>query len=225
MSIFRRIADVFKSNVNDMIDKAEDPQKMLDQMIREMETNFRDAKVQVAKAIADEKKLQMQLDTNKKEAIDWEKKAVSAVQQGRDDLAKEALKRKGSAQELALGFETQWVEQKKVTEQLKTNLKGLESKIDEAKRKKNLLVARAKRAEAQKTINNAMSKMTDNGAFATFARMEEKVMTIEANTSAALELESDTLEDQFKALEAGSGVDDELAALKKQISAKSESSE
>lgn len=221
MGIFKRIADVFKSNVNEMIDKAEDPQKMLDQMIREMEENFREAKVQVAKAIADEKKLGVQFEQNKAQATEWEKKAVVAVEQGRDDLAKEALKRKKSFDEIAVGFEKQWTDQKNVSEQLKNNLKALENKIDEAKRKKNLLVARAKRAEAQQTINSAMSKMADNGAFATFARMEEKVTSIEAQTSATLELETDTMEDQFKQLEAGSGVDDELAALKKQIADKS----
>lgn len=224
MGIFKRISDVFKSNVNDMIDKAEDPQKMLDQMVRDMQSNFREAKVQVAKAIADEKKLYVQYEQNKKQASEWEKKAIMAVEQGRDDLAKEALKRKNSYVELTTGFETQWQEQKKVSDQLKTNLRSLENKIDEAKRKKNLLIARAKRAEAQKTIHGAMSKMSDNGAFATFARMEDKVMEIEAHTSASLELDTDTIEDQFQALEAGSGVDDELAALKRQIAEKSESS-
>ncbi|MBN2383586.1 PspA/IM30 family protein [bacterium] len=225
MGIFKRIADIFKSNVNDMIDRAEDPQKMLDQMVHDMESNYRDAKVQVAKAIADEKKLLVQLEQNKKQVSEWEKKAIIAVEQNRDDLAKEALKRKNSYAELANGFETQWQEQKKVSEQLKGNLRGLENKIDEAKRKKNLLVARAKRAEAQKTIHKAMSKMSDTGAFATFARMEDKVLAIESETSAALELDTDSLDDQFKALEAGSGVDDELAALKKQIAEKSESSQ
>jgi len=224
MGIIKRISDIFKSNVNDMIDKAEDPQKMLDQMVRDMEGNYREAKVQVAKAIADEKKLFVQLEQNKKQTVEWEKKAIIAVEQGRDDLAKEALKRKNSFAELATGFDTQWQEQKRVSDQLKANLKGLENKIDEAKRKKNLLVARAKRAEAQKTIHNAMNKMSDNGAFATFARMEDKVMSIESETSAALELETDSLDDQFKQLEAGSGVDEELAALKKQIAEKSESS-
>jgi len=222
MGIFRRIADVFISNVNDMIDKAEDPQKMLDQMIREMNENFQDAKVQVAKAIADEKKLGMQFESNKKQATEWEKKAIMAVEQGRDDLAKEALKRKSSFSELAAGFDTQWQEQKKVTDSLKGNLRSLENKIEEAKRKKNLLIARAKRAEAQKTIHSAMSKISDNGAFATFERMEEKVMNIEAQTSATMELETDTMEDQFEALEAGSGVDDELAALKKRLTENSE---
>jgi phage shock protein A len=221
MGIFKRIADVFKSNVNDLIDKAEDPEKMLEQITREMEVNFREAKVQVAKAIADEKKLASQLEQNKLQAADWEKKAVAAVQQGRDDLAKEALKRKNSFAELAAGFEKQWQDQKNVSESLKTSLRTLESKIDEAKRKRNLLIARSKRAEAQQTIHSAMSKMTDNGAFATFARMEDKVSEIEARTSATIELETDTMEDQFKQLEAGSGVDDELAALKKQITDKS----
>lgn len=224
MGIFKRISDVFRSNVNDMIDKAEDPQKMLDQMVREMQQSYRDAKVQVAKAIADEKKLYVQYDKNSKEAAVWEKKAIMAVNQGRDDLAKEALKRKKSFEELAVGFESQWTEQKKVSEQLKSNLRALEGKIDEAQRKKNLLIARAKRAEAQKTINNAMSKMADNGAFATFERMEDKVMNIEAQATANLELETDSMEDEFKALEAGSGVDDELAALKKQLAEKSETS-
>lgn len=224
MGIFKRIASVFKSNINDMIDKAEDPQKMLDQMLRDMQSNYREAKIQVAKSIADEKKLSIQYEKNKKLAAEWEKKAIIAVEQGRDDLAKEALKRKKSFAEIATGFETQWKDQKIVADKLKGSLRSLDSKIDEAKRKKNLLIARAKRAEAQKTIHSAMNKMSDNGAFATFDRMEQKVMSIEAETSAEVELDSDTMEDQFKALESGSVVDDDLAALKRQIAAKSETS-
>ena len=217
MGIFRRLADVIKSNLNDLIDKAEDPEKMLEQMIREMDTSYRTAKVEVAKAIADEKKIQQQYQRNLEQAQMWEKKAMFAVQKSDDDLARQALKRKKSYDEIAHGFKSQLDEQSKMTELLKDNLHTLEAKIEEAKRKKNLLIARAKRAEAQKTIHNAVSNITQTGAFDALARIEAKVQEIEIETAATMELTDTGLESQFAQLEASSDVDDELEALKAKL--------
>ena len=113
---------------------------------------------------------------------------------------------------------TQWEEQNGLSSKLKDNLRALETKIDEARRKKEILIARQKRAEAQKKIHDVMTGLSDKSAFANFERMERKVMEIEAQADAAVELEVQSLDDQFKALEAGSGVDDELAALKAKMS-------
>jgi phage shock protein A len=214
MGIFGRVSDILKANVNELIDKAEDPAKMMDQMIREMQENLREAKIEVAKAIADEKRLQQQLKQNQSQSKNWESKAMLALKKGDERLATEALKQKKTYDGLVTSIQPQWEQQNTLSSKLKDSLRALESKIDEARRKKEILVARQKRAEAQKKIHDVMSGMNDRSAFATFDRMEQKVMEIEAQADAAVELEMESLDDQFKALEAGSEVDDELAALK-----------
>ncbi|MCP4396787.1 MAG: PspA/IM30 family protein [bacterium] len=218
MGIFSRMSDIFKANLNEIIDKAEDPAKMMDQMVREMQENLREAKIQVAKAIADEKKLHYQVKQNEVQSKNWESKAMLALKKGDERLAKEALKQKQTYDGLSASVRGQWEEQNSMSSKLKDNLRALESKIDEARRKKEILIARQKRAEAQKKIHDVMTGLNDKSAFANFDRMEQKVMEIEAQADAAVELEMDTLDDQFRALEAGSGVDDELAALKAKMS-------
>jgi phage shock protein A len=214
------MSDIFKANINELIDRAEDPAKMMDQMVREMQENLREAKIQVAKAIADEKKLHHQLKQNEMQSKNWESKAMLALKKGDENLAKEALKQKKTYDNLSNSVRGQWEEQNGLSSKLKDNLRALESKIDEARRKKEILIARQKRAEAQKKIHEVMTGLNDTSAFATFDRMEQKVMEIEAQADAAVELEMDSLDDQFRALEAGSDVDDELAALKAKMSLK-----
>ena len=218
MGIFSRMSDIFKANINDLIDKSEDPQKLMDQMVREMQDQLQEAKIQVAKAIADEKRLQQQLKQNELQSQNWESKAMLALKKGDENLAKEALKQKKSYDGLVDSVKTQWEEQNGLSSKLKDNLRALEAKIDEARRKKEILIARQKRAEAQKKIHDVMTGLSDKSAFANFERMERKVMEIEAQADAAVELEVQSLDDQFKALEAGAGVDDELAALKAKMS-------
>ncbi len=218
MGIFGRMSDIFKANINELIDKAEDPGKLMDQMIREMQENLREAKIEVAKAIADEKRLHHQLKQNDSQSKNWESKAMLALKKGDERLAKEALKQKKTYDGLSSSLRPQWEQQESMSSKLKDNLRALESKIDEARRKKDILLARQKRAEAQKRIHDVMTGMNDKSAFATFDRMEQKVMEIEAQADAAVELEMDSLDDQFRALESGSEVDDELAALKAKLS-------
>jgi phage shock protein A len=217
MAIFSRIGTVLKSNVNDLISKSEDPEKMLNQMLIDMQQQLVEAKKQVAVAIADEKRLQKQYDNERTLAVEWEKKAMLAIKAGSDDLAKQALARKQEHEKLAQGFQQQWQAQKAAVDQLKGSLQGLNSKIEEAKRKKNLLIARAKRAEAQKSIADTMDGLSSTSAFDTMSRMEEKIDKMEAEAAATYEMaeaaSSDQLEDQFKALESVD-TDDALAALK-----------
>jgi len=223
MGLFQRMAQVIKANLNDLISKAEDPKKMLEQIIIDMQEQLGEAKKEVAKAIADEKRLYAQMQEQKELADKWSKRAELAVQKGDDNLAVEALKRKKEAESLASEYEAQWTKQKEVADQLKIGIQELQNKIEEASRKKNLLVARQKRAEAQKTIQNTMSKLSDTSAFDSFARMEEKVKQIEAEAEAETELnkslKGEDLDDKFKQLEKGSTSDvaDELAALKAKL--------
>ena len=216
MGIFKRMGDILKANINAMLEKAEDPEKMLNQMVYEMEEHYAEAKKQVMVTVADEKRLCNQYERDKKEAFDWAEKAKQAMTSGREDLAQEALLRKTNAAESARGFKEQWEKQKQATEALKNSLRQLQRKIEECKSQKQLLVARAKRAEAQKQIHETMADINDSGAFSTFDRMEEKVDKLEAEGEAAVdmaELETDNLDKEFKELEKV-GVDEQLKRLK-----------
>lgn len=219
MGIWSRISTLVKSNINALISKAEDPEKILNQLIIDMREQFLEARKQVAVTIADEKRLKQQYEQELEKAQEWEKKAMIAVRAGRDDLAAQALSRKSEHDKLAEDWQQQWMLQKQASDQLREALTALNAKIQEASRKKNLLIARAKRAEAQKKIQDTMSGMGDNAAFDTFARMEEKVMQQEAEAQASLELsgslEGDSLASEFKSLEKSSfAQNDALAALK-----------
>jgi len=219
MGIWSRVSTLVKSNINSLISKAEDPEKILNQLIIDMREQFLEARKQVAVTIADEKRIKQQYEAELAKAQEWEKKAMIAVRAGRDDLAGQALARKTEHDSLAEDWQQQWMAQKQAADQLREALTALNSKIQEASRKKNLLIARAKRAEAQRKIQDTMSGMGDNAAFDTFARMEEKVMQREAEAQAAVELsgslEGDSLASEFKALEGSSfAQNDALAALK-----------
>jgi phage shock protein A len=171
----------------------------------------------VARTIAEQKRSEQQYNKNQAEANTWQQRAQLALTKGDEILAREALKRKKSFQETAAALKTQLDQQTVQVDSLKRNLGALESKISEAKTKKNMLKARAKAAEAQKQLQGALGSIDTSSAMGAFERMEEKVLSLEAESTAAAELGSTGLEDQFAALEAGSDVDDELAAMKAQI--------
>ncbi|MGD0724923.1 MAG: PspA/IM30 family protein [Spirochaetia bacterium] len=214
MGILDRIRTVLKANINALISKAEDPEKMLNQLIMDMNEQLLEAKKQVAMAIADEKKLERQALENKSQGEDWEKKAMLAVKAGKDDLAKEALVRKQEYDGYAASFQKEFDSQHAAVEQLKDALRQLQAKIEEASRKKNLLVARAKRAEAQKQIQQTMGSLSANSSFDTFDRMAQKVDQVEAEAEAMKELGEVTadqkLEDKFKELESSDQSSDKL---------------
>jgi len=221
MGILERIQTVLKSNINALISKAENPEKMLNQLIIDMNEQLMEAKRQVAMAIADEKKLERQLLENRGLASEWEGKAMLAVKAGKDDLAKEALVRKSEYDGYAAGYQKEYNAQHGAVEQLKDALRQLSGKIDEASRKKNLLIARAKRAEAQKQIQSTMGALSNTSSFDTFERMAQKVDQIEAEASAIGELNKisgdQKLEDKFKELEGPASADAMLEDLKKKM--------
>lgn len=218
MGIFSRLGTLIKSNLNDLISKAEDPQKMLNQIVLDMQNQLVEAKKQVAISIADEKRLKKQWDEQIELSKEWERKAMLAVRSGDDALAKEALSRKQEHDRMQGELAKQWQLQKDAVEKLKEQLRTLNDKIEEAKRKKNILIARQKRAEAQKAIQDTMRGLSDTSAFDTFDRMTQKVDQIEAEAEASTELagqlSGDTLQQKFAALEAGPGSDNALAELK-----------
>ncbi|MBI4419759.1 MAG: PspA/IM30 family protein [Gemmatimonadetes bacterium] len=221
MGILDRISTLIRSNLNDLISKAENPEKMLNQLIADMRAQLAKAKQEVASAIADEKKLQAEAEREKKQAEDWERRAMLAVQETRDDLAKQALVRYNEHLQHAQQLHETWAKQKAETEALKHSLRQLNDKIEEAKRKKNVLVARHRRAEAQQRIQETMSSMSDRSALESFERMAEKIEDRERKALAAAELSEDlsgeTLQRQFEALEYKGSVDQQLAALKEKM--------
>ncbi len=224
MSIFSKFSTMIKSNINDLISRAENPEKMLNQIILDMRDQLAKAKREVAAAIADERKLKGQLQGEVKQARDWEHRAMLAVKEGRDDLAKQALIRQQEHGDRAAVLEGTWQAQAQETEKLKGSLRQLNDKIEEAKRKRNLLIAKQKRAQAQKRIHETMSGLSDTSAFEAFNRMAEKIEEEERRSLAQAEvteaLAGDTLETEFLRLESGSGdagVDNRLAALKAEM--------
>ena len=221
MGLFSRLGTLIRSNINELINKAEDPEKMLNQVLVDMKSQLVEAKKQVAVAIADEKRLKKQYQAEAAKSAEWERKAMLAIKAGDDNLAKAALARKTEHDEVSETLRLQWEAQKQSVEQLKLALRGLDNKIEEAKRKRNILVSRQKRAEAQKTINETLGNINSTSAFDTFERMSDRVTQLAAAAAPTAELggalPEASLEQQFKALEASTGVDDQLAALKNKM--------
>ncbi|MFN8571921.1 MAG: PspA/IM30 family protein [Gemmatimonadaceae bacterium] len=224
MGIFDRLATLIKSNLNDLISSAENPEKMLNQIIVDMRDQLVKAKQQVAAAIADEKRLRDQADAEYKQAQDWEQKAMLAIKEGRDDLAKQALVRQSEHAAHGAQLEQTWASHQAETEKLKASLRDLNDKIEEAKRKKNLLLARERRAQAQKRISETMSSISEKSAFEAFARMEEKITQNERMIKASSEIDEefsgDRLQHDFKQLEKVAGTanaESQLLALKQKM--------
>ncbi len=221
MGIFQKLSLLLRSNINDAIARAENPEKVLNQLIADMREQLSKAKQEVAVAIADEQKLRVQVEEEARQANEWEKRAMLAVKEGRDDLAKQALMRQQEHGERAQSLEDTWRRQAQETEKVKASLRELNDKIEEAKRKKNLLVAKQKRAQAQRRIHETMSGLSDRSAFDAFERVAEKIEDSERKALAASQvtesLSGDTLETQFQQLETGDDMDRRLAALKEQM--------
>jgi phage shock protein A len=219
MGVFERISRMIRSNINDLLDRAEDPEKILQQIMADMQQDLREAKLHVAAAIRDQKKLEARCQENLGLAARWEKRAISAVEEGDDTLAKEALRRKRNFEQLGQGYKEQLEEQTKSVKLLKTSLAALEAKIEEARRRKDLLIARQKRAQAQKAISETMSGMSKSSALAALERMEGRVKAAEIHSEAIAEVESNSLEARFAELE-NEDVNDELAKLKAKVAEK-----
>jgi phage shock protein A len=221
MGIFSRMMTVIRANINALIGRAEDPAKVLEQSLMDMRSSLAKTKQDVAAAIADEKKLQGQVEREKKQAEDWERRAMLAVNEGRDELAKQALMRQSEHMQNAQQLHETWIKHTSDTDKLKDSLRQMNDRIEELKRKKNVLVARQKRAETQRRIQQTMSTMGDQSAFDTFQRMEEKIDDMERQAVAAAELagelSGDSLAQEFKALEFHGSADQRLLELKQKM--------
>jgi phage shock protein A len=217
MGLFDRIGTLLRANVNDMVSKAEDPEKILEQAVMDMQEDLVKLRQAVASAIASQKRTEQQYNKAMADANGWQSKAQLALQKGDENLAREALVRKKSYSDTAATLKAQLDGQAGQVDTLKRSLIQLESKISEAKTKKDMLKARSQAAKAQEQLQSAVGRIGNNTAMAAFERMEEKVLQAEARSQAAGELAGADLESKFAALQAGSDVDDELLALKAQM--------
>ncbi|MEA5502535.1 PspA/IM30 family protein [Halotia wernerae UHCC 0503] len=217
MGLFDRIKRVVGANLNDLVNKAEDPEKMLEQAILEMQEDLVQLRQGVAQAIASQKRTEKQYNDAQNEVNKWQRNAQLALQKGDENLARQALERKKTYTETSTALKASLDPQVGQVETLKRSLIQLESKISEAKTKKEMLKARITTAKAQEQLQGMVSGMNSSSAMAAFERMEEKVLMQEARAQSMGELASADLETQFAQLESGSDVDDELAALKAQM--------
>lgn len=221
MGFFGRLARLIKSNLNDMINQVEDPAKMLNQIIIDMNVQLVEVKKKVATNIAHEKRLAAKFKAEEAAYKDWERKAMMAVRSGDDGLAKEALMRKKEHERHAAAFHAEWKKHKTNVDQLKTALRALNNKIEEAKRKKDLLLMRNEQAKALQGIADAMQGAKDESLFDAYGRMEEKIeqQLGEAEASLTLneEFSGDVLADKFEQLEQTAGADMELEELKRSM--------
>jgi phage shock protein A len=220
MGLFDRIGRVVRANLNSFISSAEDPEKILEQTVLDMQNDLIQLRQAVAQAIATQKRTERQAGQSLATAEEWYRRAQLALQKGDDNLAREALTRRKSYQDTAEALQSQINQHSSIVLQLKQNMVKLESKLADAKTKKDMYIARARSAKASEKLNEMMGRVGAGSAMAAFERMEEKVLQLEARSEAIAELSGNTLENQFKALESDDGeIDEELAAMKAQLTA------
>jgi phage shock protein A len=214
MALLERVSTLVRANLNDLIDKAEDPEKMIKQVILDMQNQLLQVKTQVAIAIADQHLLEKKQKENEEKVAEWMRKAELAVDKKEDDLARAALQRVESYRELRDNFAQQITDQKAQVENLKTALRQLEQKLNEAETKADLLIARQRRARAVGKASDARMAMGDNSKAAAFDRLKRKVAHSEAVGQAKSELAADDVEGRLAALEKADRIEQLLADLK-----------
>lgn len=220
MGILDRISVILRSNVNAMLDAAEDPEKTIDQIIRDQEDGIRQARGQVAEMIAEEKRLRREVEENQGLSRDWGRKAELAVTRSVDDLALEALRRQKDYEESSNIYEAQWTSQRDAVEKLKTALRSLEEKYEATRRQRDMLIARYRRAKTQQKIQEVSANLSIADPSAELARMEARIERTESMAEARAELEDDTLDKRFQELEGDSELEERLRELKARVQAK-----
>ncbi len=221
MGIFGRMVDIIQANVNDLLDRAEDPEKMVKQMIIEMEEAIQKAASTLAQAMANERGLDKQRDAAFLKAGEWQRKAELALKAGDENLARQALNNKIAADNQVRQFDGLLEQSRATTGNLKRQLDELKIKLDEARMKESTLIARSRAADSQKEFAQAMGGFSTTGVFAKFDKMEEKIVKKEAEAEALAQVGGVTLgstgSDPFARLEADSALDAEMAALKAKL--------
>lgn len=213
MSFFSRLWRLIRANANSLVDQAEDPAKILDQALMDMQADLVKLRQAVATAVASQKRIERQASQARAQADHWYGRAQLALKGGDEELAREALVQRKTHTDNAQTLGRQLEAQAGQVETLKRSLRKLEGQIAQSKTKKDTLKARAQAAQAQKQLEGALSGINTDSSMAAFERMEEKVDSLEAETAAVAELAGENLESRFEAMESGD-VDQDLAALK-----------
>jgi len=214
MGLIDRILRVIRAEFNSLVSTAEDPEKILEQAVGDMQQDLIMLRQAVAGAIATQKRTERQASQAEATAQEWFNRAQLALSKGDENLAREALTRRKSYQETASAMQSQLSQQSGVVSKLKDNMRSLEGKISEAKTKKDLYIARARSAQASQKIQEMLGNVGTGSAMKAFEKMEEKVMQLEAQSEVLEELSSNQLEKRYAALEAGDEIEAQLAALK-----------
>ena len=217
MGLIDRILRVIRANINNLIGQAEDPEKILEQTVIDMQDDLIQLRQAVAQAIATQKRSERQAHQAQSTADEWYRRAQLALQQANEPLAREALTKRKSYQETATAITSQLEQQNTIVVRLKKDMQTLESKIGEAKTKKDMYIARARSAQASARLNEMLGGVNTSGSLSAFERMEEKVLQLEAQTSAFAELGTDDLQKKFSSLESSNDIDTEMAAMKAQL--------
>jgi phage shock protein A len=214
MGILDRVSQLVRANVNDMLDRAEDPEKMITQILRDMQENIGEARQAVASMIAQEKELEIDLAQTRKLASEWQSKAERAVTAGKDDLAREALRRKKDNEENATVYQQQLTVQEQAVEKLKQQLQALEAKYQSTLSQRDSMITRQRRAEAQRKVAGQLQTFSPMDPSADLERMERKIRSSEAQAAAQIAMHDTSFESQFRELDYDDSVEDELEALK-----------
>jgi phage shock protein A len=214
MALLERVSTLVRANLNDLIDKAEDPEKMIKQVILDMQNQLMQVKTQVAISIADQHLLEKKQKESQEKRAEWTRKAELAVDKKQDDLARAALERSMSYEQMAHSFDQQIADQRLQVDNLKSALRKLEQKLAEAEAKSDVLVAQHRRSRALSKASDANIAIGDASKAAAFDRMKRKVMHSEAVSQAKSEMVTDNVEDRLAALEKEDQIDKLLAELK-----------
>ena len=214
MGFVGRVRRIVSANLNDLVSKAEHPERMLNQLIEEMHDGVEEATHRVAAAMAAERQLSRKHEEAQRSLLLWEERAKTAVERGEDDLAREALRRKRLHQEIAASYERELERQRGGTTALRASLDALKAKLEEAKGRRRGLVARYHTAKAKATVGQKMIAATDRSAFEAFERMAQRIEDTEFTAEAALELSAEELERKFAEPEVEAEIEGELRALK-----------
>jgi phage shock protein A len=214
MGLLERVSTLIRANLNDVIDRAEDPSKMIKQVILDMENQLLQVKTQVAISIADQHMLENRAQEAGERAADWLRKAELAVQKNQDDLARAAIERHKSADRTAESFRQQVEDQRAQVATLKSALGKLEQKLAEAQAKSEMLMAQHRRARALGRATDAQIVVGGRSSVRTFERMKQKVTVSEAVSRAKADLVGNDVDERFATLEHDEEVDRLLAELK-----------
>jgi phage shock protein A len=219
MGLLERVSTLIRANLNDLVDKAEDPEKVIKQIILDMQNQLLQVKTQVAIAIADEKLLEKKRKENENRSNEWLQKAEMAVNKKDDELARAALERHRTCKQIATSFAEQVQDQKNEVEKLKNALRKLDQKLEEARNKSDMLLARHRRSRANGRAAEIRSQMADTPAGEGFDRMKDKVLRNEAIAEAKTEMlgETTSIDDRFAAMEKEEEIERMLTELKAKV--------